>query len=783
MPGSTDHRQPWRARLAARARALVGVAVLVGACVVSTGSVDAASPRFIKPGDPLQLRWPGIVKPREGAPNILVVLTDDVGFGSSSTFGGPVPTPTLDRLARNGLRFNQFHTTALCSPTRGALLTGRNPNQIQLGNVVNLATGIDGFTSVIPKSAATVAQVLAASGYATSMFGKFHLTPEWEQSSAGPFDRWPTGLGFQYFYGFLNADTSQWAPSIVENTSFIEPPYADPDYFFERDMADKAIDWLRTQRAQAPDRPFFMYYAPGTAHAPHHAPKEWIEKFRGQFDQGWDVQREQTFARQKQLGVIPPQARLTPRPEAVPAWKGLTPEQKRIYARFMEAYAGAVSFMDAQVGRILDSLERSGQLENTLVIFIQGDNGGSAEGGLDGTMFEQSMINVTAERLEDIGRHTDEFGGPTMYNNYPVGWAWAMSTPFQWYKQVASHFGGIRNAMVVSWPARIKQVGGVRSQFHFVTDVAPTVLAAAGVPAPKEFNGIEQLPIDGVDMSYAFDQPSAPSMRKTQAFSMMQHLGIYHDGWWAGTTPLSMPWQASQRLGATDGERRRWELYDLSSDFSQSRNLAPKMPEKLAEMERLFWSEAERNRLLPIHSSYGAAQAGRPSLRGDRREFEYFQGATRISEDTAPPTVGRSFTISADLVVPTTGGRGVILAQGGRFSGFSFFVEDGRLVFHYNAVPPHRSTVTANQAMAAGTRRVAVQFVSDSGKPGDGGTATLSVDGTVVGSGRIDRTLFRWISHTEGLDVGHDSITPVSDAYQSPARFDGVIDRVRFTLD
>jgi len=441
-----------------------------------------------------------------------------------------------------------------------------------------------------------------------------------------------------------------------------------------------------------------------------------------------------------------------------------------------------LSHLDAQVGRILDYLQTSGQLENTLVIFIQGDNGGSAEGGLDGTMFEQSMINVTAEKLSDIARHVDEFGGPTMYNNYPVGWAWAMSTPFQWYKQVASHFGGNRNGMVVSWPARIKDVGGLRSQFHFVTDVAPTILSAAGVESPKIFNGVEQLEMDGLDMTYAFDNRAAPSTRKTQAFSMMQHVAIYNDGWWAGTTPLSMPWQASQRRGANDSDQRQWELYDLSNDFSQSRNLAQKMPDKLEKMESLFWVEAERNQMLPIHNSYGAAQAGRPSWSEGRHEFKYDGSVARIHPDVAPPTIGRSFTITADITVPASSGQGVVVAQGGRFSGFSLYVKDGYPTFHYNAVPPRRSTVSATQKLSSGSHRLSLQLSLDSETPGAGGIATIRVDGIVVGSGRIEATLFRWISHTEGFDVGRDSITPVSDDYQSPSAFDGSINRVTFNL-
>lgn len=750
----------------------------------ATVSVAETPPRFLEASSPLSPSWPAIDHPSASSPNILLVLTDDVAFGASSTFGGPIATPNLDRLASEGLRYTRFHTTALCSPTRGALLTGRNPNRINLGNVTNLSTGFEGFTSVIPDSAATVADLLRDAGYATAMFGKSHLTPEWEQSSAGPFDRWPTGLGFDYFYGFLNADTSQWEPSLVENTRFLEPDYANPDYFLEQDMADRAIQWMQNVKASDPARPFFVYYAPGTAHAPHHAPPEWVQRYEGAFDHGWDVERERTFARQQESGIVPAGTLLTPRPEAVPAWDSVSPERQRVALRFMEAYAAAITYLDAQVGRILDALEASGQRENTLVVFIQGDNGSSAEGGLDGTLYEQSMINIAEEPLQFMLDNLDEIGGRRMYNNIPVGWAWAMSTPHQWYKQVASHFGGMRNGMVISWPGRIREGhGGIRDQFHFVTDVTPTLLAAAGVEAPTSFAGVPQMSIDGIDLSYTFDAADAPGRRRSQAFSMMQHLGYYEDGWFANTTPLSMPWQASQRRGAEDGSQRNWELYHLDRDFSQANDLAGSQPEKLSAMQEAFWLEAARNRLLPIHSSYGAAQAGRPSLGKPRKTFTYLPGTLQVPQDAAPDTVGRGFTITAMLQVGEAPADGAILAQGGRFSGFSLYLQGGRPVFHYNAMPWRRSTVASSARLAPGKRELSFQFTPAEARPGAGGVGTLRVDGEVVAEGPISHTLFRWISHTEGLDIGRDAISPVSDDYASPAALPAGLEWVRFSVD
>jgi arylsulfatase len=763
---------------------LTGLAACAVLAVQAAAAQEASGPpRYLSADDASPAAWPVVRRPTRGSPSVLLVLTDHVGFGASSTFGGPVPTPNLDALAARGLRYTQFHTTALCSPTRGALLTGRNPNRINLGNVTNLSTGFDGFTSVMPKSAATVAALLRDAGYATAMFGKSHVTPEWEQSRIGPFDRWPTGLGFDYFYGFLNADTSQWEPSLVENTTFLEPRYGERGYFLEQDLADRAIRWMRDLEAHDPSRPFFVYYAPGTAHAPHHAPREWIARFRGKFDAGWDAAREATFARQRAAGVVPSHAALTPRPDAIPAWSSLDADQRRAAARYMEAFAAAVACLDAQVGRLLQEIDRRGGRDDTLVIFIQGDNGGSAEGGLEGTLYEQSAIDLAREPREYVMAHLGEMGGPTLYNNYPAGWAWAMSTPFQWYKQVASHFGGIRNGMVLSWPARVPQDGSIRPQFHFVTDIAPTILAAAGIDTPRTFAGVEQMPMDGVDISYSFRDPAAPSRRTTQAFSMMQHLGLYHEGWWIGTQPLGMPWQASHRRGAQPGANRTWELYNVDEDFSQARDLATAMPGKLEEMQALFWAEAERNRMLPIHSSYGPAQAGRPSLGAGRRIFEYLADTSQVVQDAAPPTVGRAFRITADLELASGSASGVVLAQGGRFSGYSLYLRDGRPVFHYNALPFRRSEVASAAPLPQGRHRLVFRFLPDAAEPGSGGTGTLEVDGTVVAEGRIARTLSRWISHTEGLDVGADRISPVATDYRSPAVLEGTLDRVVVELD
>ncbi|MFP5454261.1 MAG: arylsulfatase, partial [Alphaproteobacteria bacterium] len=560
--------------------------------------------------------WPMSPKAASNAPNILVIMTDDVGFGVTQAFGGPVPTPAFDALAKQGLRYNRFNTTALCSPTRASLLTGREPHNVNMGNVTNLPTGYDGYTTVIPKSAATVAKLLKDGGYNTAMFGKGHLTPEWEMSAAGPHDRWPTGLGFEYFYGFLSADTSMWAPSIVENTVPVEPPHGDPGYHFERDMADHAINWLRTQRASAPDKPFFIYYAPGLAHTPHHVPKDWIARFKGQFDAGWDVVREQSFERQKALGIIPKDARLSPRPDSLPAWSSLTADQKRVYARLMEVFAASVAFSDYQTGRLIEEIRRSGDFDNTMIVYIQGDNGSSAEGGLNGLAFEQSSITGRKESFEELKSHFDDFGGPKVYNHFPAAWAWAMNSPFPWWKQIASQAGGTRNGMVISWPRRIRDGGAIRSQYAFVSDIAPTLLEAAGVIPPDHVDGVAQQPIDGISLAYSFEAPAAPSRRTTQVFEMMENFGIYHNGWMAGTLPKRLAWEVGagvDRKLDLGPDQRKWTLFNLDKDFTTANDLAARNPAKLKEMQALFWKEAARNHILPIHD-YSQGAAGRPSV-------------------------------------------------------------------------------------------------------------------------------------------------------------------------
>jgi arylsulfatase A-like enzyme len=518
-----------------------------------------------------------------GAPNILLILTDDVGFGATSTFGGPIQTPNFQRLADNGLRYNKYHTTALCSPTRAALITGRNHHSVASGVITEFATGYPGYNSLVPKSAGSVGAVLRENGYNTSWFGKMHNVPDWMSSQAGPFDLWPNGLGFEHFYGFLGGDSDQWHPALYENMTPIEPYLGNPDYILDRDLADKAITWMRMQHALAPNKPWLLYYATGTAHAPHHAPKDWIAKYKGQFDQGWDKVREETLARQIRLGVVPAGAQLTKRPEQIPEWDSLSADQKRLYARMMEVYAGALSHADYNIGRLLDAVEQSGQMDNTLVVFMMGDNGASAEGTLQGTTNEVgTAANSVKESIPYLLSMIDELGGPRCYNHYPVGWAHAMDTPMQWTKQIASHFGGTRNGMVISWPARIKDKGGLRSQFCHVIDIVPTIYEAAKITPPTMLDGVEQKPLDGMSLVYTFDKPDVPTVRNTQYFEMMGNRAIYKDGWMASTTPLRLPWVTSGYEPSPDDFK--WELYNINEDFSQADNLVDKYPDKLKEL-------------------------------------------------------------------------------------------------------------------------------------------------------------------------------------------------------
>jgi arylsulfatase len=716
-----------------------------------------------------------------GAPNVLVILTDDVGFGASSTFGGPIPTPTMDRLAKSGLRYTQFHTCALCSPTRAALLCGRNHHSAATGVIMEAGTGFPGYNSLMSKSCGTFAEVLRQNGYNTAWYGKNHNVPDWHNSQAGPFDLWPTGLGFEYFYGFIGGDTSQWAPAIFENIKPIEPPHGVEDYFFEKDMADHCIDRIRLLHAVAPNKPWLAYYAPGTAHAPHHAPKDWIAKFKGKFDQGWDKQREETFAKQKKLGIIPQDTKLTARSTGIGAWDELDADHKKVYAHMMEVYAAALSYCDTQMGRIVDAIEETGDLDNTLVIYIQGDNGASAEGGHQGLLNEMSFFNATPEDFKDVMAHMDELGGPTTFNHYPIGWAHAMNTPFQWAKQVASHFGGTRNGLVISWPARIKDKGGIRTQFHHVIDIAPTILEAVGVESPSMLNGVPQKPIEGVSMVYSFDDAKAPSKRRTQYFEMFCNRAIYNDGWVAATTPPLPPWAVGKAIGIDDYQ---WELYDITKDFSEANNLAASESKKLRELQELFWIEAAKYNVLPLDNSKIERMdvANRPSLTRGRSLFTYYPGMARIPEGSAPDIKNKSFKIAAQVEVPDGGAEGVLVTQGGRFNGWALYLLEGKPVFHYNLIGKFRSSTTGKEKLTPGKHVIVVDFKYDGPGLGKGGTITMKVDDKSAAEGKLARTVPLRFSADETLDIGEDTGTPASEDYSVPFKFTGNLAKVMIEL-
>jgi arylsulfatase len=715
----------------------------------------------------------------EGAPNVLLILTDDVGFGATSTFGGPIPTPTFDRLAAMGLRYNNFHTTALCSPTRAALLTGRNHHSVATGGIMEIGVGFPGYNTLVPQSKRGMGDILKLNGYNTSWYGKNHNVPDWHTSQAGPFSLWPVGLGFEYFYGFIGGDTSQWAPAIIENTKPIEPPHGDPNYNFDRDMADKAIQWIRMQKAVAPGKPFFAYYAPGTAHAPHHAPREWIAKFKGQFDQGWDTQREMTFARQKEMGIIPANTKLTERSPGIDAWDSLNADEKRVFARMMEVYAGALAHADHQIGRVVDAVEALGQLDNTLVIYIQGDNGASAEGSRQGLLNEMTFFNAIPESFEEVLRRMDELGGPMTFNHYPIGWAHAMDTPFQWTKQVASHFGGTRNGLVMAWPKGIKARGEIRPQFHHVIDLLPTVLEATGLPAPARVYGVEQAPIEGVSMAYTWDDAKSPSQHTTQYFEMFANRAIYQDGWVAATTPTTPPWVSiAAAIDPIDGYE--WELYNVAEDFSEATNLAESNPDKLRELQRAFYIEAVKYDVLPIDNSKVERLNvnNRPSNIRGLNEFTYYDGMIRIPEGSAPDIKNKSFGISAVVDIPKGGAEGVLMTQGGRFAGVGLYVLDGRPVFHYNNCGVERYTIAGKEKLAAGRHVVTLDFNYDGGGVGKGGTATLTVDGKTVGTKKLPKTIPYRVSLDETLDIGEDTGTPISEDYHVPFKFTGTLEKV-----
>ena len=727
--------------------------------------------------------FPRPVQAPKGAPNIVLILLDDVGFGASSTFGGPCNTPTLERLAKSGLRYTQFHTTALSSPTRAALLTGRNHHSTHTGVIMEMATGFPGYDSVMGKDTATVAEILKQKGWNTSWFGKNHNVPDWQSSQAGPFDLWPMGLGFEHFYGFVGAETNQWRPAVFEGNKPVEPYLGNPDYNFDYDIADQAIKWVRNQKAVAPDRPFFLYYAPGATHAPHHPKKEWIAKYKGQFDQGWDKVREETLARQKKLGLVPANTQLTKRHAEIPAWDSLNAEQKQLSAYMMEVYAGFLSQTDYNVGRVLDAIERLGQLENTLVIYIVGDNGASPEGLMQGVLNEIATINGILEDYKQVLEHKDDLGTWRTHNHYPIGWAHAMDTPFQYMKQVASHYGGTRNGMVISWPAGIKDRGGIRSQWHHTIDIAPTILEVSGLMQPSIVNGVAQKPIEGVGMAYTFNDPKAPSARRTQYFEMFGMRAIYHDGWIACTTPPGLIGDTSDpTVDVISGIR--WELYRVAEDFSEAVNLAGQNPDKLHELQLLFYAEAARYNVLPLdHSRIPRFDVSlRPSLTRGRTEFTYQGSIARIPEGAAPDVKNKSFRITADVVLPKGGEQGVVLTQGGLSAGYALMFQAGKLAFHYNFANVAHYRIAAKDALTPGKHTVVFDFKYDGGGIGKGGTGTISVDGKQVAQGRVANTIPVRLSFDETFDVGEDTGTPVSGDYDVPFKFTGKIEKVVVNL-
>lgn len=750
------------------------------------GSLPQALPPFTgHVGETLQESQPAFPPPLsapQGAPNVLLILTDDVGFAASSAFGGPIPTPNLDKLAAHGLRYNEFHTTAMCSPTRAALLTGRNHHAVSTGTIVDLSTGFPGYWSVIPRSAATVARILRDNGYSTAFFGKHHNIPLWQGTAAGPFDFWPTGLGFEYFYGFLGGDTNQWQPKLYRGTNAVDTPHGDPNYILDKDLADDAIHWLHNQKAAAPNKPFLIYYAPGSAHAPHHAPAEWIAKFKGKFDQGWDKVREETFARQKTMGIIPADARLNPRPKEVPGWDSLPADEKRLDARFMEVYAAMLAHQDAQIGRLLDEMERMGVAKNTLVIFVEGDNGASGEGGPKGSFNE--IGHLANGNQEPVGWMLDTMGamgGPHTYEHYPVGWAFAMNTPFQWFKQIGSHLGGTRNGMVVSWPGHLTGEGSVRPQYHHVIDVTPTILEATGIKAPQSVDGFAQQPFDGRSMVYSFTNASAPSPRTTQYFELNGNRGIYHDGWLANTTPKNMPWMLGSNASSNTKDYA-WELYDLTKDWSQSNNLASAEPQRLKTLQALFKSEATRNNVFPIQDEAGGARRQGAAFGAPRLQYLFWGPDVSVPVSAAPPIYGLSFSLAAEIETTRKARDGVIAASGSHFGGWSFYLKDGRPVAIEAAsmAPNDQFKIAASSALDPGPAKIRFDF--QLGPSGHDGTMTIFVNEKEVASGPVGRTLRTAAGIGETFDTGRDTGATVTDDYEGDGRFAGTISKVEVTI-
>lgn len=733
--------------------------------------------------------WPPRVVPPKGAPNVLLIMTDDQGFGVTSTFGGVIPTPTLDKVAAMGLRYTQMHSTALSSPTRAALITGRNHHSAGFGVVTEISTGYPGYDSIITKDKATIATILKNNGYATSWFGKNHNTPMFTVGTSGPFDQWPSGMGFDYFYGFVAGETDQWTPFLFRDHSQIFPWRDQRNFNLTTAMADEAVGYLRQINAESPDQPFFLYYVPGGTHAPHQPTKEWIDKISAMhlFDKGWNDLRETIFANQKRLGIVPPDTQLTPWPDSgvgkLPRWDTLTPEQRKLYIKEADVFAAYVAYTDYEIGRVIQEIEKQGKLDNTLIVFISGDNGTSAEGTLTGTFNDLIGYNgVTEVPITANMAHYEDWGLPGTAPHMAVPWAWAFDTPFQWTKQIASHFGGTRQGMAISWPAIIKDKGGIRTQFSHVIDVVPTILEATKIQAPKEVNGIEQAPIEGVSLMYTFDQANAkvPTKHKTQYFEMGAYRGIYQDGWYANTTPPIAPWSPVLDIKLPDPLAYKWELYNLNEDYSQYNDLAAKQPDKLKEMQKIFTREAWKYNVFPLdNQAFVRSLQPRPSATAGVSEFSYTGEISGISPGEAPPVLGRSFTITADIDVPQGGAEGMLVTDGGESGGYGLYLLKSTPVFTYNLLALERFRWQAPAALTPGRHTVVFDFTYDGPGLAKGGTGVLKVDGVDVNTKKIPHTIPFIYLISETFDVGVDTRTGVNDAdYKVPFRFTGTINKL-----
>ena len=724
------------------------------------------------------------VRAPEDAPNVLLVLVDDLGFAGTSAFGGPVDTPTFDQIANAGLRYNNFHTTSVCSPTRAALKTGRNHHVANMGGIIETGTAFPGNTGQIPNNVTGVAEMLRLNGYSTGAFGKWHELAAWEASISGTFDRWPTHRGFDKFYGFLGGETNQWAPFIYDGVHPVELP-DDPSYHFLTDMTDQAVAWIKYQKALTPDKPFFVYYAPGATHAPHHVPKEWIARWKGKFDQGWDKLREEILARQIEKGVVPDGTPLAPKPEAIPEWGELSADEKRLFTRQAEVFAAYIEMTDHEIGRVIQAVEETGELDNTLIFLLYGDNGTSAEGGRNGMFSEMTYFNGVQEQVADMLKHLDNWGGPETYPHMASGWAVAFDTPYTWTKQVASDYGGTKVGMAIHWPKGIEAEGELRTQFHHVIDVAPTILEAAGLPEPREVNGIAQRPMDGVSMVYTFDDAAAEDRHVTQYFEMFGNRAMYHDGWLARTIHKA-PWEPKPRRPLGEDI---WELFDTRTDFSLVNDLGDENPERLAELQDLFMQEAEKNHVLPIDDRtverVNPALAGRPDLMAGRTSLALAEGMSGMTENVFLNVKNRSKTITAEVEVPRKGANGAILVQGGRFGGWALYLKDGVPAYDYNFLGLERFTVSAKKRLAPGKSTIRFEFAYDGGGVGKGGTGTLFVNDEKVAEGRIERTQPVVFSADETADVGIDLATPVVERIGSEAasRFTGHIPKVTIAVE